>query len=199
MARNLLLAALACAVWPLVAAAEDKKKPDSPPDPAAAMEAMMKAATPGEMHKKLEPLAGSFDFVMKFWMDPSKPPVESKGTSEAKWVMGNRYLRQEVKGDFGGSEFHGVGVMGYDNLKKKYVYAWIDNMGTGIATATGEMDKTSKVLTFSGEEIDPLSGKALKSREVSTLNDDGTYKSEFYKLVGGKELKVMEINYTKKK
>ena len=133
------------------------------------------------------------------WMDPSQPPTESEGTSEAKWVMGNRYVRQEVKGSFGGMEFNGVGVTGYDNLKKKYVSAWIDNMGTGIATATGEVDKTGKVFTFTGEEIDPSSGKTIKGRDVTTLNGDGTIKTEFYKLVDGKEIKVMEIISTKKK
>ena len=199
MVRNAILAALACAVWPLFSAADDKKKPDGPPDPAATMEAMMKAAKPGEWHKKLEPLVGSFTFKAKMWMDPSQPPTESEGTCETKWVMGNRYVRQEVKGNFGGMEFNGVGVMGYDNLKKKYVSAWIDNMGTGISTGTGELDKTRKVFTFTGEDIDPLSGKLVKGRDVTTLNDDGTYKTEFYKLTDGKEVKVMEIVSTKKK
>src|SRR6266581_4403576 len=103
MVRKTMMLALMCAilVLPFRAMADDTKKPDAPPDPMAAMAAMMKAATPGEMHKKLEPLAGSWEFTVKFWLDPSKPAMESKGTAESKWVMGNRFLRQEVKGEFG--------------------------------------------------------------------------------------------------
>ena len=29
-------------------------------------------------------------------------------------------------------QFKGMGVEGYDNVKKKFVASWIDNMGTGI-------------------------------------------------------------------
>src|SRR5260370_9404752 len=76
-------------------AAEDKKKADAP-DEKAHMEAMMKAATPGEMHKKLEPFAGEWNYSMKMWMDPNKPPTDSKGTAETKWVMGGRYPRMAV-------------------------------------------------------------------------------------------------------
>jgi len=28
--------------------------------------------------------------------------------------------------------FKGMGMEGYDNVKKKFVASWIDNMGTGI-------------------------------------------------------------------
>lgn len=196
MVRNVILAALAWAVLPLVTAADDTKKPD---DAADAVAAMLKAAAPGELHKKMEPLAGSFTFKSKFWMDPAKPPSEWEGTCEAKWVMGNRYLRSEVKGNFGGMEFTGVGVWGYDNLKKKFVSAWIDNMGTGISIGTGEIDKTGKVFTFIGEDTDPLTGKPVKGRDVTTINDDGTIKAEYFKLVDGKEIKVMEIISTRKK
>src|SRR5262249_54394799 len=76
--------------------AEDVKKADTP-DEKAAMEAMMKAAAPGEMHKKLDALAGKWDCALKMWTDPSKPPSEIKGTCETKWIMGNRYLLMTFK------------------------------------------------------------------------------------------------------
>jgi len=201
MIRNIAMTALVCGLFvhPFRATADDAKKPDGPPDPMALMKAMMEAGKVGDMHKKLEPMAGSWDFSIKFWMDPSKPPDESKGTSESKWIMGGRYLQQEVKGNFGGMEFLGSGLVGYDNLKEKYVYAWVDNMGTAISYATGKFDKTGKVLTFDTEELNPLTKKPTKGRDVTILGDDGSYKSEFYKTEGGKEFKVMEITYTKKK
>lgn len=31
-----------------------------------------------------------------------------------------------------------MGIMGYDNAKKKFVSTWIDNLGTGIINMPGE-------------------------------------------------------------
>src|ERR1041384_8127485 len=69
--------------------APEKKAAAAPIDQKAAMEAMQKAATPGEAHKKLEAMIGTFDAKVKIWMDPSKPPEESTSTSESTWVLGN--------------------------------------------------------------------------------------------------------------
>src|SRR6266542_3201094 len=61
------------------ASGDDKKKaPAGPPDEKAMMEAMTRAATPGEPHKKLDVMVGTFDTKVKMWMDPSKPPPRSR-------------------------------------------------------------------------------------------------------------------------
>jgi hypothetical protein len=179
------------------ASADDKKT--EAPDEKTAMEAMMKAATPGEMHKKMEPLIGKWDCALKMWMDPSKPPSEMKGTSESQWIMGNRYLRMTFKGDFGGMPFEGRGVMGYDNLRKTYVGAWIDNFSTGIMNSTGEVDSTGKIFTFTSEEIDPLTGKKFKNKQVTKVIDENKHEETFYRIEGDKENKTMEIVYTRTK
>ena len=54
---------------------------DTPKDKAAqqkaAMDAMMRAATPGEAHKKLNAMAGTFDAKLKMWMEAGAPPMYS--------------------------------------------------------------------------------------------------------------------------
>ncbi len=176
--------------------AEDKKA--DPPDEKALMEAMMKAAQPGEAHKRLARLAGSWEMTIKMWMDPSKPPTESKSTAESKMLMEGRYLEEKVTGDFGGMKFLGQGLTGYDNLQKKYTFVWIDNMGTGISTAIGSYDPDKKTFTYRGEEIDPLSGKTFKTKTVTHLIDKDKYEMDMYKEVGGKEVQVMHIDSTRK-
>jgi hypothetical protein len=195
---------VAIAVIPILAAlllggaslAEDKK--GDAPDEKALVEAMMTAATPGVYHKHLDDLAGSWDAAVKVSLDPSKPPTESKATSETKWIMGNRYLEEKVLGEFGGMKFLGQGLTGYDNLQKKYTTAWIDNMGTGISTSTGSYDAGKKTFTFHGEEIDPLSGKKVKDKTVIHVIDKNTHEETMYKVVGDKEVEVMHITYTRK-
>src|SRR5579871_6022568 len=127
------------------------------PDEKAMKEAMEKARKVGDHQKALEPLIGEWDVTTRFYMDPSQPPMESKGTAIHKWAMDGRYVHEAVKGDFGGEKFEGAGVVGYDNLEKHYVFAWIDNFATGIEHGHGQMSDDSKTLTFHHEEIDPVS------------------------------------------
>ena len=63
-------------------AAEPKqdKPAGAPAMGAAEMEAMMKAATPGDQHKMLARMVGDWTFTQKFWMAPGQPPGESSGT-----------------------------------------------------------------------------------------------------------------------
>jgi hypothetical protein len=195
--RTIVLLSLAALLAGGASLAEDKKKA-APPDEKALMEAMMKAATPGEQHKALADLAGSWDMTMKMWMDPSKPPQESKATSESKIIMDGRYLEEKVTGEFGGMKFLGQGTTAYDNINKKYTFAWIDNMGTGLSTASGSYDANKKTYTYSGEETDPLSGEKTKTKMVTHVIDKDHYEMDMYKVADGKDVKVMHIDSVRK-
>jgi hypothetical protein len=182
------------------AADQEKKKAAAPPDEKAAMEAMQKAATPGEAHKKLEAVVGTFDTKVKTWMDPSKPPEESTGTSENTWVLGNRYVQMKYQGTMMGQPFSGMGYQGYDNVTKKYVGTWMDTMGTGIMTTTGQADKSGKTMTMTGSAADPVSGKMMKLTEKMTVTDNDHHSFEMWAPgPDGKPVKMMEIEYTRKK
>src|SRR5262245_55052401 len=111
MSRVLWSLAAVAAVAVGSAAADEKQ---AGPDLKAVMEAYSKASQPGDEHKKLEPMIGSWTYTSKFWMDPSQPPAVSSGTCERKWIMGGRFVREEIKGDLFGSPFEGFGLVGYD-------------------------------------------------------------------------------------
>ncbi|HEX5270142.1 MAG TPA: DUF1579 domain-containing protein [Gemmataceae bacterium] len=191
-----LLLSLAALLAGGASLAEDKKK--DAPDEKAAMEAMMKAAMPGEPHRALASLAGSWEQTIKMWMDPSKPPTESKSTSESKMIMEGRYLEDKITGEFGGMKFLGQSVTGYDNLKKKYTFTWIDNFGTGISTASGTYDPDKKTYTYLGEETDPLSGKTMKTKMVTHVTDKDHYEMDMYHVAGDKDVKAMHIDCVRK-
>jgi hypothetical protein len=200
MRRIILFTALLCAAGLLAGQggrADDKKK--DAPDEKALIEAMMKAGTPGDAHKKLETTVGSWELVVKMWMDPSKPADESKATSERKWILGGRFVEEKVTGEFGGMKFEGGGVMGYDNLKKKYTGAWIDNMSTGIIASEGTYDADKKTFTFTNESPDFTTGKTKKGKDVLTIVDKDKFELDSYSELGGKEVKSMHITYTRKK
>jgi hypothetical protein len=200
VAGILALGIVALASTAMAADKGKKAAKAGPPDEKAAMEAMMKAATPGEPHKKLEAMVGTFDVKMKMWMDPSKPPEESVGKSENKWVLGNRYVQQTYEGTFMGQPFSGMGYTGYDNITKKYIGTWMDTGSTAMMNMTGKADASGNVMTFSGMMNDPMTGKACKLTTKSTVTDNDHMLMEMWGPdPSGKVYKMMEIAYTRKK
>jgi hypothetical protein len=178
------------------ASSQDKKAEGQPLD----LEAYLKLAEPGPQHKLLEPLVGTWTYKAKLWMDPSKPPTESTGTCERKWILGNRYLEEHIKGDEKDRPFAGRGLIGYDNGQKKYVTAWVDNMGSGIMTSTGTADSTGKVFTYHSESFDPVMKKMVKGRDVLTIESADRHRMEAYRVLpDGKEMKVLELTVTRAK
>ena len=91
------------------------------------MIAMEKAGAPGEHHKMLLKRVGKWDVVVKSWMAPGQPPMETKGTAEAKSILGDRYIQMNFTGSFMDKPFIGIGTTGYDNIKNKFIGTWIDN------------------------------------------------------------------------
>ncbi|XHS78424.1 DUF1579 domain-containing protein [Burkholderiaceae bacterium UC74_6] len=194
---GVLLAGCLCVAMALAADKAKTAKPAAPPDEKAAMELMAKAATPGEGHQKLEPLAGNFDVKVKAWMDPKKPPEESTATATRKWILGNRFLQEDYTGTFMGQPFNGLGFQGYDNVTKRYVGTWMDTMGTGLMTSEGKLD--GKALKLTGMAPDPMAGKNESYRMTITLVDKDHHTIEMWgKGPDGKPMKWMELAYTRK-
>ena len=105
----------------------------------------MAAGTPGAAHKNLAGMEGTWTAKVKSWMSPGAPPMENDGTSESKMALGGRFLEERVQSSFMGQPFSGIGYTGYDNVKKKYVSTWMDNMGTMIMVMEGTPDPAGKV------------------------------------------------------
>jgi hypothetical protein len=92
--------------------------------------------------------------------------------------------------------FEGMAIMGYDNMKKKYFSTWIDSMSTMFMKSEGT--KSGDVLTLNGTMPDGMGGET-KTREVMTHKDPDHMSYEMYGEMGGKEMKMMDIQYTRKK
>ena len=200
MKIRVLVATVVLALCTSAFAAEEAKKQEMSAEEKAMMEAMMKAMTPGDAHKLLDGMVGTFDAKVTSSMDPSKPPEVSNGTSENSWVMGNRYVMQKFTGSFMGMPFQGVGYTGYDNIKKKYVGTWMDTMTTSMMISDGKADADGKSITFSSTMDDPMTGKTSPVKEKVTVVDADHHMLEMWGAgPDGKMFKMMEINYTRKK
>jgi hypothetical protein len=180
-----------------VAGAQENKGQAPPAMGQAEMEAMAKAATPGENHKHLGRYVGTWSTSMKAWMAPGTPPMESKGTMQAEWIMGGRYLQSTYKGDFMGQPFEGRATDAYDNVTKRFQSTWIDSMSTGIMVMNGTCDAGCKTLTMEGDMADPMTGKTMPVKSVTTF-ENNSWKMEMYTSApDGSSFKMMEMVATK--
>jgi hypothetical protein len=209
--QPIMVALLSVAVtFPLTAQdtkpAASAKTEDKKSDDAEMMAKMMELAKPGENHKRMQDRVGTWSYVVKWWMTPEAQPSESTGTSVNKLVMEGRYLIGEhtgkmqmpgAEGKMMDMEFKGMGVEGFDNAKNKFVASWIDNMGTGIMNLEGTYDAANKTITYYAD-YEPMPGMKTKIRETIRIADRDHHALEFFEDRGGKEVKTMEITYTRK-
>jgi hypothetical protein len=186
-----------CLLLTFSTALAKEKKQQKPIDQQAMMELWKKAATPGEPHKLFASLAGSWTTTTKERMEPGKPPTESSGTAAMKMVLDGRFLYQEYNSQMMGQPFSGIGIDAYDNMKKKYVTAWMDTMGTGIFMMEGTASADGRTITLKGSHPEPGGGH-MTHRAIWKIVDDNTQTFDMYGAHhGGKEMKMLEITYTR--
>lgn len=197
MRYNTITLTCLCLVMATVPVLAKDKKPTEA-EMQAMMETYKKLATPGEPHKLFAGLAGSWTTTTKEWMEPGRPPTESSGTAEMKMLLDGRFLQQEFTGEMMGQPFSGIGIDAYDNMTKKYVTAWMDTMSTGIFIMEGTASADGKTIALKGSHPEPGGGK-MTHRAVWKILDNNTQSFEMYGAhKHGKEMKMMEITYTRK-
>ena len=155
------------------------------PNPQEMMKQMMEMSKLNENHKLLTDMDGNWNYTIKMWMnpDPNAKPQESKGTATRKSVMGGRFVMMDVtgkmqmpgeNGKMKDMQFKGMGIEGYDNVKKKFVGSWIDNMGTGIQFSEGTYDPATKTFTYTSE-METMPGMKTPVREVIKVADNRSH------------------------
>jgi hypothetical protein len=161
--------------------------------------AWMAAAAPGERHRQMAQIVGEWDTHVKYWMDPSAPPGESRGTMVSKPIFDGRFIQSDYSGDMDGMPFQGQALWGYNNVSKKFEGTWVDNMSTGVMFTEGTCDRAGKVFTSTWTAWDALSGQKKTGREVVTIIDADSHRMQMYdRGPDGKEFKSMEITYVRK-
>jgi len=188
---------------PTVTSSDSKPEKEAwvPVDSATAMKAMMEAGTPGAPHKMLAKSTGTWSADITHWMGDGAPAQKATGKSVSTMIYGGRYQQSKFSGDMMGMPFEGSSIMGYDNTEKKYFSTWIDNMSTAVMIAWGTWDDASKSITLTGTMKNPANGLECDHKQVYKIVDDNTQVMEMYgpDLQTGKEYKMMEITYTRKK
>jgi hypothetical protein len=199
MDRNRLATVVAAgAVAFLSVLGAEAQQPEMTAEQKAEMEAYRKAGTPGAPHQAMAATVGTYDAKVKSWHEPGGPPMEETGTATRSMALDGRVLVEDFKGSMMGMPFTGRGMRGYDNVTGKYWSTWMDSMSTGIMLSEGTCD-AKNACTFKGSWNDPVKKAPVTSRMTSRWTSPTT---EVFEMHGpgrdGKEMKMMEITYTKK-
>ena len=157
--------------------------------------------TPGAEHAVLKAFEGDWVVTNKSWMKPDEKPMESSGTASMEWILDGRFLKQSFKGNWAGESFKGMGLIGYDKIKKEYISFWMDNMSTGVFQSTGQYDASTKTFKDSGHFSCPMPDERDKwfRTEWKILNPNKHIYTMFTKDPDGKEFKSMELVYKRAK
>ena len=159
-------------------------------------------------HKLLGSFAGKWNFTGRhFSDDPKEKPFEYKGIVERKSLWEGRYFVSETTegklqmpwSDGRDIPYQDMSIEGYDNVKKKFVRAIIDNnYDTGILMFEGDYDSASKTVTYNAE-IESAPGQKIKARILLKILDGDHYIEEFHENQGTQEVKVTEVSYMRAK
>ncbi len=98
-----------------------------------------------------------------------------------------------------GMQFEGSGQTGFNPETKKYTGTWVDSMSPYAMATEGTWDEKTQTFTQHGTGKDGT-GTEMKMKMTSVYNKDGT---RLFTMSGampdGKEMKMMEILYSKSK
>jgi hypothetical protein len=198
LAGRLLTATAAVLLATSALAQEGRQHPQMTPQQKAEMELYMKAGTPGAPHQALASTVGDYDLKIKSWHEPGGPAMEDTGTARRTMALGGRVLVEDVTSAMMGMPFTGHGMRGYDNVSGKHWSTWTDSMSTGVMVSEGTCD-AQQTCSFTGTWNDAIKKGPVKARMTSRWTSPTT---EIFEMYGpgkdGKEMKMMEITYTKK-
>lgn len=196
-AALLALAALigaGVAAMPAVPQDPTQDPPQDAPD-----EAMM-FPEPGEHHKWLEQLVGSWTVESEMGGE-GMPPMKATGTDTVR-SLGGRWVICELK-----SEMPGMGAMqavltiGYDSETGKYQGTWVDTVSDLLWIYEGTLDATGKILTLEAEGpnmMDPAAGRT-RYRDVIEFKRDEHRTLTSSALVDGEWVQFVTATYRKVK
>ena len=196
----------ACAALVLTATGAGRFQPGTdasktPPEPAQMMRAWKDQMKPGKQQEELLRLVGTWNCVNKVYLNgPSKPPVESKGVSTQKLILGGKLLLQEYEGEMMGTPYTGQGLMGFDNSRKLYVSTWADSLSGTISYMTGGRSTDGSTYTSFGTIDEPWNGEIGKTvKYVLKLVDQDTVVFTCWQVMHAEDTKAFEIEYRRVK
>ena len=151
------------------------------------------------MHHNLQQWSGHWKDEMKVWSGENPEPNIYLLEKEGRVACEGKLLMRNISGRISTGPYEAYETINYDNLKRKFVKTWFDNLGTNILVLEGALDEKTNTLVFEGTTIDPLTMQTIKVRQVLHIQDPENQLLEvFVQYKDEKPLKTMEVKSTRK-
>ena len=146
---------------------------------------------------RLESLVGLWDTVTTTWMTPGARALESDGSIEKSWVLGGRFLREDLAGvGADGEPLMGLGFMGFDPDRGVYQGVWMSSGTYGMITHEGRIDDAGRIV-FEGIEPAPGGGQRRFRATLTIESDQRHVLSQAFADDAGDYQPAFEIRYTR--
>jgi hypothetical protein len=129
---------------------------------------------PGDEHKKLDTLAGSWDVSLKIPVGGGRI-IQGKSSCEAKWALDGRFMRLEYSSTFAGKPLTVIRYLGFDRNKGKFVEIHFESTHTDVMHSEGDISSDGKTITCTGTHVDVSTGKPVQVRTVTTISDKDSF------------------------
>ena len=153
--------------------------------------------TPGEGHKVLESINGSWNEDISLSIDPDLPATTSTATAEAKMILNGLYQQIDHKGNINDMPYEAMSIIGFDNAKKLYSLIWADNLGSDILHLTGKWDETTESINFEGSFADSFLHSKINTRIIMHFSDTNAPAIEMYETLYNRERQTMRMKLSK--
>ncbi len=118
----------------------------------------MEASMPGPEHERLATMQGTWDVETRIWQQPGAEPIVAAGTTEAKMVLGGRFLVQTGMYSAPAPPIELMAVIGFDRRADEYTLVGFDTSGTYWVSGQGPANAAGDETVLAGVDHDPISG-----------------------------------------
>lgn len=167
----------------------------SQPDQSAAPDTEKPHVYAAPEFERLALFVGPWNVREKHFDETGQVIARVKGTEEVTWLLDRHAIRRVYRTGKDSSTYEAIGTLTWDDVKKRYVGAWFDNVSTtGPRTAVGEWQADTKtmVFTLTGTGVD---GLTRTYRVIDRFLDPEHRSGTIFEIKGDQVIKKMEVTY----
>jgi hypothetical protein len=132
----------------------------------AELPAAARLAMPGPNHQRLDALIGEWQVDMRVWPAQNAQPITSSNLKATRsWVLGKRYLREDLSGTFGGNPSDRTAILGYNNLEERFELTTFDTFEPGQMWYIGQATSMPDRIMFVGDNVEAGFGAVPTGRK----------------------------------
>ena len=154
------------------------------------MTALITRTRPSEGHALLQSLAGKWTVDKSTFVvsgTPEKPAHSSSMTTTREWIGDGKFLRDVTEGAMNGQPYFRTGLLGYNNMDRRYEWVTADNVTPTMMSYQGKPGSgASSPIVMSGAFTDlgvtgeANVGKNIPMRTVITIENTDRHTLEIY-------------------